>query len=491
MHCNDAQILIRAGDSNKVCNMIESIYIWILFVVNCIITLIPLFIFIIAFFNDDDDEAGNFSYLVPLSALLMGLFPIAGSLIFNVEILSHIYWITEIVMLALLFLITICKFRRNPHYLFSLLLTIGINAVMFVSHSSITLKHDLSFYGSFSFALPESLYSVWLPLFFISIVFALLLKRKETNYVHVSKDTVTERQVDDSFTEVLIRKSIENLSEKFSMQNDYMVSRMELLVNQLSRINITTMSVGDRKNNEKIYRPMFESIQSLSAKMDALLASQNDSTDILASNTSNILLIKEITHFIATPLANIESNCNLLMDSFNSNLKKNEQNLIWVKRILTAVSMCKGILETYREIYLSTKSDDTCGLKELVNASFDIYKERDKKKLKLTTNIKDSYMSCSNYYMMSLIMPLLSNAVTASKDSSTIEILESNGVIRISNTYLNDVDITLFEKDGYSSKPDHYGLGLYTVRHLLASRKLGKMKCQKENNRIVFEIPIK
>lgn len=473
--------------------MIESIYIWILFVVICIITLIPPFIFIVAFFNEDDDDAGSFSYLIPLSALMMGFFPIVGSLVINVEILSRIYWIAETVIFALLFLITIFHVRRNPHYLFSLLLTIGVDAFMWLSHSTISLKHDLPFYGGFSFEMPESLYSIWLPLFIISIVFALLLKRKETNYVHVSKDDVVdkERKIDDSFSEVLVRKSIENLSEKFSMQNEYMMSRMERLFNQLNRINITTMSVGDKKSNEKLYRPMLDSLQSLSAKVDSLLASQNDTKDVLASNSSNILLIKEITHFIATPLASIESNCNLLMDAFNSNSKKNEQNLIWVRRILTAVAMCKGILETYREIYLSTKSDDTCGLKELVNASFDIYTERDKKKLKLNTNIKDSYMSCSNYYMMSLIMPLLSNAVTASKDSSTIEIIESNGMIRISNTYLKDVDITLFEKDGYSSKPGHYGLGLYTVRHLLASRKLGNMKCQKENNRIIFEIPIK
>ena len=434
--------------------MIESIYIWILFGTICIITLIPPFVFIVTFFNDDDDEAGGFSYLMPLTALMMGFFPIVGSLVINVEILSCIYWIAETVIFALLFLITIFHVRRNPHYLFSLLLTLGVDAFMLLSHSTISLKHDLPFYGSFSFELPESLCSIWLPLFIISIVFALLLKRKETNFVHVFNDDVAdkERKIDDSFSEVLIRKSIENLSEKFSMQNEYMMSKMEHLFNLLNRINITTMSVGDKKN-DKLYRPMLDSLQSLSAKVDALLASQNDTKAVLASNTSNILLIKEITHFIATPLASIESNCNLLMDTFNSNSKKNEQNLIWVRRILTAVSMCKGILETYREIYLSTKSDDTCGLKELVNSTFDLYKERDKKKLKLNTNIKDSYMSCSNYYMMSLIMPLLSNAVTASEDSSTIEIIESNGIIRISNTYINDVDIALFEKDGIPVNP--------------------------------------
>ena len=47
------------------------------------------------------------------------------------------------------------------------------------------------------------------------------------------------------------------------------------------------------------------------------------------------------------------------------------------------------------------------------------------------------------------------------------------------------------EVDGYSSKPEHYGLGLYTVRHLLSTRKLGKLKCYKQNNRVYFEIPIK
>ena len=92
---------------------------------------------------------------------------------------------------------------------------------------------------------------------------------------------------------------------------------------------------------------------------------------------------------------------------------------------------------------------------------------------------------------MSLILPILSNAVTASHEKSTVELIESKGVIRISNTYVDEIDIDCLETDGFSSKPDHYGLGLYTVRHLLSTRKLGKLKCYKQGNRIYFEIPIK
>lgn len=357
--------------------MMENIYIWILFVVICIITIIPAFIFFVAFFNDDDDEAGNISYLIPFSALLMGLFPLVGSLVINVEVLSRAYWIAELVILSLLFIIFIFHVKRNPHYLLSLLLTIGIDTIVFFSHSSIMIKQDLPYYGNFSFELPESLYSIWLPVLIISSIFAFILKRKETNYIHVSKNEEMNKETkkNDSFSEILVRKSIENLSEKFSMQNDYMMSRIEHLFNQ---INITSMTVGEKKNNEKIYRPMLEQLYSLSSKVDMLLNMQDDQKDVIANNASNIMLIKEITHFIATPLANIESNCNLLLDSYNSNLKKYEQNEAWIKRILTAVSMCKGILETYREIYLSTKSDDAYSLKEIVNDSFNIYMERDK-----------------------------------------------------------------------------------------------------------------
>lgn len=139
---------------------------------------------------------------------------------------------------------------------------------------------------------------------------------------------------------------------------------------------------------------------------------------------------------------------------------------------------------------MCSKSDESCTLKEFIQDSFEIYKEREKKELQLYTNIKESYAPSSNYFLISLVMPLLSNAVAASKNNSTIELLEANGVLKISNTYYGDIDITLFDIEGYSSKKNHKGLGLYTVRHLLASRKLGKLKCYKENNRIYFELPI-
>lgn len=240
-------------------------------------------------------------------------------------------------------------------------------------------------------------------------------------------------------------------------------------------------------NNDK---NVYEHLQQLSSKIDSLLDNEEIKSPVNNPSHSNIMLVRELTHFIATPLANIEANLDLLKTYFSS--RKIDKNLSnYLERMKTGVTISKGILETYREIFLCSKRDDKCGLRELILNSFELYKERENKNLELNTNIQDTYHSYSNYFIMSLILPILSNAVTASHEKSTVELIESKGVIRISNTYVDEIDIDCLETDGFSSKPDHYGLGLYTVRHLLSTRRLGKLKCYKQGNRIYFEIPIK
>lgn len=470
--------------------MIDDIYFWVLFVTFTIIALLPTFLFLSTFFGDDIDDAEVASYLIPLSALLLGIVPIMGNLVLPLSALTRGYWIVQAVILGFLFLIFIFHARRFPHYFFSLLLTLGIDLTMWLSHSEMLVKHDLPYFGNLSFTLPESIYSIWIPLSIVSFIFALLLRRKEINYVEIPKKyTENVTKSENSFADAVIRKSIENLSEKFSLQTDFIVENMERMVHELNSIRVSEFSNSGKKVSLKLYEPMIELLQAINVKVDTMMESQENRQMPSASSVSNLMLIKEITHFIATPLANIETNCTLL-ESLLESSKKDQQIRLYIERISSAVALCKGILATYREIYLCSKSDESCTLKEFIQDSFEIYKEREKKELQLYTNIKESYAPSSNYFLISLVMPLLSNAVAASKNNTTIELLEANGVLKISNTYYGDIDITLFDIEGYSSKKNHKGLGLYTVRHLLASRKLGKLKCYKENNRIYFELPI-
>ena len=471
--------------------MIDTIYFWILLVLTCILVVAPAFIFFMAFF-DDDEDAGDASYLIVLSSLLLGLIPIVGGNVLPTEKLGVAFWIAEGILETSLFLIFILHVKRNPHYLFSMLLNSGIVATLWFTHADLRVKHDLPYYGNFSFAMPESLYSIWLPVAVILAFFALILRRKEINYVEIPKENSSSKasSIENSFGNVLMRKSIEELTEKLAEQNDKMESHLDYLLHEINQVRVQGVVGAEKKLDGKYNRTMLEALEQLTSKMDTLIEVENLRGTTNNFSRTNIMLIRELTHFIATPLASIEANSDLLKTYVNS--KKSDKNLYYyLERINTGVTICKGVLETYREIYLCSKSDDKYGLRELVNESFEMYKEREKKKLVLNTNIQNSYSSYSNYFMMSLILPILSNAVTASSDGSTVELIESNGVVRVSNTFVGEVDVNSMETDGYSSKPDHYGLGLYTVRHLLSTRKLGKLKCYKQNKRIYFEIPIK
>ena len=63
--------------------MVE-IYCWLLFVLVCLIVLLPIFIFHINL-RDDHEGAGNLSYLTSLSCLLSGLIPVVGGTILSLK----------------------------------------------------------------------------------------------------------------------------------------------------------------------------------------------------------------------------------------------------------------------------------------------------------------------------------------------------------------------------------------------------------------------
>lgn len=72
-----------------------------------------------------------------------------------------------------------------------------------------------------------------------------------------------------------------------------------------------------KKTPPKFDRTMYECLQQLSSKVDALMDVSSMRVPVNNSAHSNIMLIREITHFIATPLANIEGNVELLGKTLN------------------------------------------------------------------------------------------------------------------------------------------------------------------------------
>lgn len=460
--------------------MIE-VYYWILFIIICLIVLVPIIVFLIDY-STYHEHAGKESYLISLSSLLSGLIPIVGSSIITTKGLTYalMIFLSIVILLNLVLCIVHCK--KNIHFLFSFVLVVGISAIPFLGKSEIVATQTIDFLSVFDLNFPMIIFSFWLPFFIISITTALLIRRKETiNYVNPSI-TTNEKHGNREFENVLTRKSIENLSNNILLQYENILKKINDISSILTLLRTRQNShrtnlaeIRGTQSHNVLFQKILNEIQ--------ILNSRSLQTRVSEITVTNQTLIKELTHFLTTPLATMETSCKLMK---NSDSDKND----YLNRIETAIKICQGILATYYEIFIMTKSKDRFCLSELIRGSFDLYKNNNKKELKLELQISDSYETIENYYIISTLLPLLSNAVTAATEDSTIEITERDNKIVISNNYDGDIDLSNFEVEGYSSKPDHKGMGLYTVRHLLARRNLGALRYYIQNGRIYFCIPI-
>jgi len=328
------------------------------------------------------------------------------------------------------------------------------------------ISKQLIILGAFSF-----LIGVLIPLIIINI----RLRRQTSYRVHINSAAYSSEN-----------KAMKDLINE---QNRQMQRSLRTITESIEQMKLQSLLMkypggNDNKVDTKIgnvLAKMSEDVRIIKSH-----ARQFNVPDITVDEST---LVREISHFMATPLATIEASFKTL----TAYAPKGKDKSKWDElsdRVLSSITMCNGIIATYRSIFADESYDDNKKLRALIQSSFDIYKKKEKKDLKLELKVSDDYHNITNYYIISLILPILSNAVTAAKPNTSIEVTENKGIIKITNTYEGTIDLADFEKEGYSSKNNHRGMGLYTVRHLLSRRQLGALNYYLEGKRIVFEIPI-
>ncbi len=462
----------------------ENVYFWLLFVVGCVIVIAPIIIAIIQL--SEDAEEGAASYLFSLSVLLSGLIPVIGINIIPESTIFKSWYISIGVLIIVQTIVSIYNIRKSIHYIVSLIASFAFSCGMFFCNTKLTIANT-NFLPHLEFETPMILLTFWLPLAVILIIAALVLRRKEVNYVQVPYKEKGDREYftsTSSMESVLMRRTMENLTQQVIQQHQDLLIRLQEISKNFSKLNIHKI-VGTKSQNITLDRVVIDTVEKIEKDL-ATLSNRVSITNVKQLTVTNQILVRELTHFIATPLATIETTCDLIPNSLNPNSEEKLNQ--YISRIKSAVNICKGILQTYREIFLCSISSEDSSLKNLINDSFEVYKGG--KNVSIKIDVQDKYDGISNYYILSTILPVLANAVRASKENSEIEVIELQGTIKISNTYLDNVEISDLETDGFSTKENHKGMGLYTVRHLLASRKAGTLKISKQDDKIVFEIPI-
>lgn len=456
-----------------------TIYLWFLFILSCIITIVPLIAFWVQW-SEDGEDAGGASYVPIFSCLLSGLIVLTGQYIISAETAHIVWWIANGIAVISNFIACILYGRRSSHFVISFLLVSVLGLYPILSHSKFEIDKEIFNPVSYEVFISKQLIILGAFSFLIGVLIPLIIinirLRRQTSYrVHINSAAYSSEN-----------KAMKDLINE---QNRQMQRSLRTITESIEQMKLQSLLMkypggNDNKVDTKIgnvLAKMSEDVRIIKSH-----ARQFNVPDITVDEST---LVREISHFMATPLATIEASFKTL----TAYAPKGKDKSKWDElsdRVLSSITMCNGIIATYRSIFADESYDDNKKLRALIQSSFDIYKKKEKKDLKLELKVSDDYHNITNYYIISLILPILSNAVTAAKPNTSIEVTENKGIIKITNTYEGTIDLADFEKEGYSSKNNHRGMGLYTVRHLLSRRQLGALNYYLEGKRIVFEIPI-
>lgn len=210
---------------------------------------------------------------------------------------------------------------------------------------------------------------------------------------------------------------------------------------------------------------------------------------IYDKRTVDFDIIRDLNHFFATPFATIEANIELLKNTKGINTAH-------LDKINNSIQLCKCIVETYRESLSFSDSHNNIidSLKRTIECAYNVYTERNGKTLESlnTDNIPCKFLSHNNHYIISIILPLLENAIQAAPNNTRIDIVFNNAerTICISNTCENTPSLKDLKTQGYSSKENHKGTGIMIVNNLLSIKNKGVLATTIEKNTVFQTIKL-
>lgn len=204
--------------------------------------------------------------------------------------------------------------------------------------------------------------------------------------------------------------------------------------------------------------------------------------------------VSDMKHSLMTPLSQILSNCELLEDELSSS-----SSIQKLERVEKNVKICQSMLNSYKEVVSVSKPKTFIGLQDAFNACLESAEKECGKKIKeikYGDGFVESIEAYSNNVLIGLVAPLINNAVAASPNDAVIEmsIVEKDDFYRLSISNVCEADVpTLIQLNttGYSSKNNHQGVGLSTVRNLVRLMKSAELSFEIDDNKVTVVIVLK
>lgn len=185
----------------------------------------------------------------------------------------------------------------------------------------------------------------------------------------------------------------------------------------------------------------------------------------------NRQFIREISHALNTPISYIE----VLLEAAAATTENTPELTNLISELQSSINICKAYLASFRGLTLISAASSLwspTSLNAAIESAFAVYTKAAVQELSLAATLPERISGYANHLIVSIMLPLIENAIDASPPRSTIDIRyqQNNGTVAIIITNAT-VSIPTPEilEDGFSTNPGHDGLGLTIVRHLLST----------------------
>jgi signal transduction histidine kinase len=207
----------------------------------------------------------------------------------------------------------------------------------------------------------------------------------------------------------------------------------------------------------------------LSLRLDSILSAVTQSQEKPSGSAEQ--LIRELSHSLNTPLSQIEVSASIALSTIDGQ----DELAKSIRSILDSVEVCKAFLGAFRELVISGSAAvwNPKSIEVAVVSASKVYADSINKKITLEVDLPETIEGYSNNYITALVLPILENAIESNKQGMgvTVNFLQEgdkNQILVINEPQNEPGDDEIYEQ-GFTTKEDHEGTGLTSVRHLLSA----------------------
>jgi signal transduction histidine kinase len=230
------------------------------------------------------------------------------------------------------------------------------------------------------------------------------------------------------------------------------------------------LTLLNRYVEEQIPRVVADSLRTQIASVRVHTGSP-DGDAVVGNGPPQAAVAREISHSLNTPLAQIEAGVLSMSDVTAEQRRK-------LDGILDAVGICKSFLAAFREAATLAPDSEAWSpdsLGDALRAAAALYAARAGGEPKVEVRAPQSLPGYSNNYVMAVLLPLLENAMEAVPPDGSVSVHVRRATegfrLSVSNDTIETGLPNSVYRVGYTTKQGHDGLGLPSVRRLLALRE--------------------